>query len=79
MAKRDIEQGETLEAIGETSYRGYALERVWAAERNVLPIGLAHGARVRERIPKGTLITRAQAEADPASPSPPSARSRTRW
>ncbi|MGL4242646.1 MAG: NAD(P)H-dependent oxidoreductase [Beijerinckiaceae bacterium] len=64
MAKRDIEPGETLDAIGETCYRGFALERVWAAERNVLPIGLAHGAKVTQRIAKGTLITRDAAEPD---------------
>jgi predicted homoserine dehydrogenase-like protein len=64
MTKRDIEPGETLDAIGETCYRGFALERVYAAERRVLPIGLAHGAKVTERIPKGALITLDQATPD---------------
>jgi predicted homoserine dehydrogenase-like protein len=64
MAKRDIEPGETLDAIGETCYRGFALERAWAAERDVLPIGLAHGARVKQRIARGTLVTRDAAEPD---------------
>jgi predicted homoserine dehydrogenase-like protein len=64
MAKRDIEPGETLDAIGETCYRGFALERCDAASKNVLPIGLAHGARVTRRIAKGTLITREAAEPD---------------
>jgi predicted homoserine dehydrogenase-like protein len=64
MAKRDIEAGDTLDAIGETCYRGFALERIHAAERRVLPIGLAHGAKVVRRIAKGTLITLDQAEPD---------------
>jgi predicted homoserine dehydrogenase-like protein len=64
MAKRDIEPGETLDAIGETCYRGFALERLWAAERNLLPIGLAHGAKVSKRIAKGTLIARDAATPD---------------
>jgi predicted homoserine dehydrogenase-like protein len=64
MAKRDIEPGETLDAIGETCYRGYALERIYAAARRVLPIGLAHGAKVSRKIAKGTLITLDQATPD---------------
>ncbi len=64
MTKRDIEPGETLDAIGETCYRGYALERRDAVAKNALPIGLAHGAVVTKRIPKGTLITREAAVSD---------------
>ncbi|MCA3562978.1 MAG: homoserine dehydrogenase [Methylocystis sp.] len=64
MTKRDIEPGETLDAIGETCYRGFALERADAVRKDALPIGLAHGAKVVERIPKGALITRAAAIPD---------------
>jgi predicted homoserine dehydrogenase-like protein len=64
MTKRDIEPGETLDAIGETCYRGYALERLDAVAKNALPIGLAHGALVTQRIPKGTLVTRDAAVPD---------------
>jgi predicted homoserine dehydrogenase-like protein len=64
MTKRDIEPGETLDAIGETCYRGYALERLDAVAKNALPIGLAHGAIVTQRIPKGTLVTREAAVPD---------------
>ncbi len=64
MAKRDIEPGETLDAIGETCYRGFALERRDAVMKNALPIGLAHGAVVTQRIPKGTLVTREAAIPD---------------
>jgi predicted homoserine dehydrogenase-like protein len=64
MAKRDIAPGETLDAIGETCYRGYALERRDAVAKNALPIGLAHGALVTQRIPKGELVTCAAAMPD---------------
>jgi predicted homoserine dehydrogenase-like protein len=64
MTKRDIEAGETLDAIGETCYRGYALERLDAVAKNALPIGLAHGAWVTQRIPKGTLVRRDAAVPD---------------
>jgi predicted homoserine dehydrogenase-like protein len=64
MAKRDIAPGETLDAIGETCYRGFALERTYAAERRVIPMGLAHGATVSKPIARGTLITLDQAEPD---------------
>jgi predicted homoserine dehydrogenase-like protein len=64
VAKRDIEAGETLDAIGETCYRGFALARTDAVNKNALPIGLAHGARVKKPIAKGALITRDMAEPD---------------
>ncbi len=64
MAKRAIAAGETLDAIGETCYRGYALSRVDAAERGILPLGLAHQAKVLRPIAKDTLITRADVQPD---------------
>ncbi|MFM9976261.1 MAG: NAD(P)H-dependent oxidoreductase [Beijerinckiaceae bacterium] len=64
MAKRDIEAGETLDAIGETCYRGFALSRADAISKNALPLGLAHGAKVLRPITKGTLITAADAMPD---------------
>jgi predicted homoserine dehydrogenase-like protein len=64
MAKRDVEPGETLDAIGETCYRGFALERAYAAAKRALPIGMAHGAKVTRPIARGTLITLDQAAPD---------------
>ena len=64
MAKRDIAAGETLDAIGETCYRGFALSRIDAEQKKALPLGLAHGARVLRPIAKGTLITRDDAVPD---------------
>lgn len=57
LAKRDLEVGETLDAIGEYAYRGFALTRADALARRALPLGLAQGARVTRPIPKGALLT----------------------
>jgi predicted homoserine dehydrogenase-like protein len=57
LAKRDLEPGETLDAIGEYAYRGFALTRADARARRALPIGLAQGAKVTRRIEKGALLT----------------------
>ncbi|PZN98844.1 MAG: homoserine dehydrogenase, partial [Hyphomicrobiales bacterium] len=46
VAKRDLAVGETLDAIGEYAYRGFALSRTDALSRHALPIGLAQGATV---------------------------------
>ena len=56
-SKRDLEPGETLDAIGEYSYRGYALARPDAVRLVALPLGLAQGARVTARIAKGEYLT----------------------
>lgn len=64
VAKRDLKPGETLDAIGEYCYRGFALTRVDAMTRNALPIGLAQGSKVTKPIAKGDLITRDAAEPD---------------
>ena len=63
-AKRDLAVGETLDAIGEYSYRGFSLSVRDAREWNALPIGLAQGARIIRQVAKGALITRADAEPD---------------
>lgn len=57
LAKRDIAAGETLDAIGETCYRGFALSRTDAQDRNALPLGLAQGARAARAIAKGDYLT----------------------
>ncbi|MFM9943349.1 MAG: NAD(P)H-dependent oxidoreductase [Hyphomicrobiaceae bacterium] len=64
VAKRDLKVGETLDAIGEYCYRGFALTRVDALARQALPLGLAQGAKVVKPVAKGELITRAAAEPD---------------
>jgi predicted homoserine dehydrogenase-like protein len=56
-AKRDLAAGETLDAIGEYSYRGFALARTDALAQAALPLGLAQGARVTRPIGRGELLT----------------------
>lgn len=64
IAKRDLKPGERLDAIGEYSYRGFALTRADAIARNALPIGLAQGGEVLEAVRKGELLTYASVAPD---------------
>jgi predicted homoserine dehydrogenase-like protein len=57
-AKRDLRPGETLDAIGETCYRSFAMNADEARAANAWPVGLLHGGRVTGPIAKGDLITR---------------------
>ena len=63
-AKRDLEPGETLDAIGEYCYRGFALSRVDAIVIGALPLGLAQHAEVTRRIAKGEYLTYANCAPD---------------
>jgi predicted homoserine dehydrogenase-like protein len=64
VAKRDLAVGETLDAIGEYGYRGFAFSRTDAQARKALPIGLAQGATMTRPVRKGELITLADATPD---------------
>jgi len=66
-AKRDLQPGETLDAIGEYSYRGFALARSDAVALNALPLGLAQGARVTAKIARGDYLTYANCSPDEGS------------
>jgi predicted homoserine dehydrogenase-like protein len=63
-AKRDLRIGETLDAIGEYCYRGFALSRADAIAQNALPLGLAQGASVTRPIAKGDYLTYANCQPD---------------
>jgi predicted homoserine dehydrogenase-like protein len=63
-AKRDLAPGETLDAIGEYSYRGFALSRTDALAQNALPLGLAQGAAVTRRIAAGDYLSYANCAPD---------------
>jgi predicted homoserine dehydrogenase-like protein len=63
-AKRDLAPGETLDAIGQYCYRGFALSCADAVALDALPLGLAQGARVTARIAKGEYLTYANCEPD---------------
>jgi predicted homoserine dehydrogenase-like protein len=64
VAKRDIAIGEVLDRIGETCYRGFALEKSDAQTRRAVPLGLAQGAKVVAPIARGELITLGAVELD---------------
>ena len=63
-AKRALAPGETLDAIGEYCYRGFALSRADAIAQNALPLGLAQGATVTRRIAAGDYLTYANCAPD---------------
>jgi predicted homoserine dehydrogenase-like protein len=63
-AKRDLAPGETLDAIGQYGYRGFALSRADAQAQRALPLGIAQGARVTQRIGRGELLTYANCAPD---------------
>jgi len=63
-AKRDLAPGETLDAIGEYGYRGFALSRADALAQHALPLGLAQGAKVTAPIARGEYLTYANCAPD---------------
>ena len=64
VAKRELAPGEVLDAIGETSYRGFALTRADAQATNALPLGLAQHAKVTRAIGKGERLSYANCAPD---------------
>lgn len=60
VAKRDLEAGEKLGGIGGADYYGTVFQVSDAKE--MLPLGLAAGARVTRPVPKGSAIPRAGVE-----------------
>src|SRR6185437_12232164 len=63
-AKRELEPGQKLDAIGEYCYRGFALSRTDALAQNALPLGLAQGATVARSIAAGDYLTYANCAPD---------------
>ena len=63
-AKRALQPGETLDAIGQYGYRGFALSCTDARALRALPLGLAQGARVTRPIAKGEYLTYANCAPD---------------
>lgn len=57
VAKKDLAPGETLDQIGEYTYRAWAMEVGRAQAARALPAGLLTGAIVTAPIKKGELIT----------------------
>ncbi len=57
VAKRDLAPGDTLDQIGEYTYRAWAMEVTRAQNALALPAGMLTGATVTAPIKKGELIT----------------------
>ncbi|MCB9992180.1 MAG: homoserine dehydrogenase [Hyphomicrobiaceae bacterium] len=64
VAKRDLQPGESLDAIGETCYRSYTMTAADAREKSAIPVGLLEGGKALLPIKKGELFTRANATPD---------------
>ncbi len=57
LAKKDLQPGDTLDQIGEYTYRAWVMGKSEAGSSNAIPCGLLEGATVTAPIKKGDLIT----------------------
>ncbi len=64
VAKRDLQPGEALDAIGETCYRSFAMTVTDSRTAGAWPVGLLEGGKVTAPVKKGELITSANARPD---------------
>ncbi|MEY5099416.1 MAG: hypothetical protein RJA36_2135 [Pseudomonadota bacterium] len=64
VAKRDLKPGERLDAIGEYTYRAYAMEAEDAFSKQAVPCGLLERGLVTQHIRKGELLTYANTQPD---------------
>lgn len=62
LAKKDLKAGEVLDAIGEYCYRASICLAHIAKEGNMLPVGLAKGARMKVDVMKDEIITYSMVE-----------------
>lgn len=64
IAKRDMQAGETFDAIGETCYRSYTMTVQDARAQKAIPVGMLEGGKITAPIKKGDLITRENGQPD---------------
>ncbi len=57
VAKRDLKPGERLDAIGEYTYRAWAMTVADAREQQAVPCGLIENGRVTQAIRRGELLS----------------------
>ncbi|MBP6504452.1 MAG: homoserine dehydrogenase, partial [Rhodoferax sp.] len=57
LAKRDLKPGNRLDAIGEYTYRAWAMAATEARTANAVPCGLLERATVTAPVRKGELLT----------------------
>jgi predicted homoserine dehydrogenase-like protein len=63
VAKRDLKAGETLDGEGGWTVYGRAAPAALSRRTGALPIGLAHGVRLRRDVQAGAMLTRDDVEA----------------
>ena len=66
-AKRNLKAGETLDGEGGYTVWGKLLPAAKSVAMDGLPIGLAHGVRLKRGVPRGTLLSAADVMLDEAS------------
>lgn len=64
VAKKDLEPGDKLDAIGEYTYRAWAMDAGEAYQEKAVPCGLLEGGVVSKPIKRGELFTYANCEVD---------------
>jgi predicted homoserine dehydrogenase-like protein len=64
VAKKDLKPGDTLDAIGEYTYRAWIMTVADAQNSNAVPCGLLEGGKVTKAIKKGELLTTANVAVD---------------
>ena len=64
VAKKDLQPGERLDAIGEYTYRAWIMERGEAAAAHAVPCGLLENGKATRAIKKGELLTTANVAVD---------------
>jgi predicted homoserine dehydrogenase-like protein len=67
VAKKDLRPGDTLDAIGEYTYRAWIMTYEGAAAAQAIPCGLLENGKVTKPIRKGELITYGNATVDQGS------------
>ena len=67
VAKKDMQPGEKLDAIGEYCYRAWIMTSGEARRAHAIPCGLVRGGSVTKKIKKGELITYDNAAVAPGS------------
>jgi predicted homoserine dehydrogenase-like protein len=67
VAKRDLQPGDRLDAIGEYTYRAWIMTCGDAMAARAVPCGLLEGGRAIRAIKKGDLLTAANVAVDTTS------------
>jgi len=68
VAKRALSPGERLDGEGGYTVWGKAVPALRSRMLGALPIGLAHGVRLKRAVAQGVVLTEADVELDPRSP-----------